>query len=90
MLEVDNISVNYGPVRAVHSVSLSVNEGEIVALLGPNGAGKTSMLSAIIGLVPVAEGTVTFEGQNINKLDTESRVGRGITVTPEERISSPT
>ena len=59
MLEVDNVSVNYGPVRAVHSVSLSVNEGEIVALLGPNGAGKTSMLSAIIGLVPVAEGTET-------------------------------
>ena len=85
MLEVDNVSVNYGAVRAVHSVSLSVNEGEIVTLLGPNGAGKTSMLSAIIGLVPVAEGTVTFEGQNINRLDTESRVARGITVTPEGR-----
>ena len=85
MLEVDNVSVNYGPVRAVHSVSLSVKEGEIVTLLGPNGAGKTSMLSAIIGLVPVAEGTVTFQGQNINRLDTESRVARGITVTPEGR-----
>ncbi len=85
MLEVDNVSVNYGAVRAVHSVSLSVNEGEIVTLLGPNGAGKTSMLSAIIGLVPVAEGTVSFEGQNINRLDTESRVARGITVTPEGR-----
>ena len=85
MLEVDNVSVNYGAVRAVHSVSLSVSEGEIVTLLGPNGAGKTSMLSAIIGLVPVAEGTVSFEGQNINRLDTESRVARGITVTPEGR-----
>ncbi len=85
MLEVDNVSVNYGAVRAVHSVSLSVNEGEIVTLLGPNGAGKTSMLSAIIGLVPVAEGTVSFEGQDINRLDTESRVARGITVTPEGR-----
>ena len=85
MLEVDNVSVNYGAVRAVHSVSLAVNEGEIVTLLGPNGAGKTSMLSAIIGLVPVAEGTVSFEGQDINRLDTESRVARGITVTPEGR-----
>ena len=85
MLEVDNVSVNYGAVRAVHSISLSVNEGEIVTLLGPNGAGKTSMLSAIIGLVPVAEGTVSFQGQNINRLDTESRVARGITVTPEGR-----
>ena len=85
MLEVDNVSVNYGAVRAVHSVSLSVNEGEIVTLLGPNGAGKTSMLSAIIGLVPVAEGTVSFQGQDINRLDTESRVARGITVTPEGR-----
>ena len=85
MLEVDSVSVNYGAVRAVHSVSLSVNEGEIVTLLGPNGAGKTSMLSAIIGLVPVAEGTVSFQGQNIDRLDTESRVARGITVTPEGR-----
>ncbi len=85
MLEVENVSVNYGPVRAVHSVSLNVQEGEIVALLGPNGAGKTSLLSAIIGLVPVAEGTVTFQGKNINRLDTESRVAQGITVTPEGR-----
>ena len=85
MLEVENVSVNYGPVRAVHSVSLNVQEGEIVALLGPNGAGKTSLLSAIIGLVPAAEGTVTFQGKNINRLDTESRVAQGITVTPEGR-----
>jgi branched-chain amino acid transport system ATP-binding protein len=85
MLEVDTISVNYGPVQAVHSVSLTVKEGEIVALLGPNGAGKTSMLSAIIGLVPVAEGTINFQGQNINRLDTESRVERGLSVTPEGR-----
>jgi branched-chain amino acid transport system ATP-binding protein len=85
MLEVENVSVNYGPVRAVHSVSINVQEGEIVALLGPNGAGKTSLLSAIIGLVPVAEGTVTFQGKSINRLDTESRVAQGITVTPEGR-----
>jgi len=85
MLEFDGVSINYGPVSAVRQVSLTVERGEIVALLGPNGAGKTSLLSAAMGLRPLAAGSIRFQGEDMRKLDTESRVRRGLTLTPEGR-----
>ena len=85
MLEFDGVSINYGPVSAVRQVSLTVERGEIVALLGPNGAGKTSLLSAALGLRPLAAGSIRFQGEDMRKLDTESRVRRGLTLTPEGR-----
>jgi ABC-2 type transport system ATP-binding protein len=62
ILQVKNLSVNYGPVEAVRSVSFEVYEGEIFGLLGPNGAGKTSTLSAIEGLLKPASGTISVAG----------------------------
>ena len=53
ILEATNLSVNYGTVRALESVSFSVNGGEIVAMIGPNGAGKSTALKAICGLIPI-------------------------------------
>lgn len=85
MLVVEDLSVTYGAVRAVRDVSIRVNDGEFVALLGPNGAGKTSLLSAIVGLVPVSSGRILLDGKDITRLDTEDRVRRGLTVTPEGR-----
>lgn len=85
MLEFDGVSINYGPVSAVRQVSMTVERGEIVALLGPNGAGKTSLLSAAMGLRPLAAGSIRFQGEDMRKLDTESRVRRGLTLTPEGR-----
>ena len=85
MLVVDRVSVHYGAIRAVNDVSLRVEEGEIVALLGPNGAGKTSLISAIVRLVPVSAGTITFDGKNITRKRTEDVVRLGATVTPEGR-----
>lgn len=85
MLAFDGVSINYGPVSAVRQVSLTVERGEIVALLGPNGAGKTSLLSAAMGLRPLAAGSIRFQGEDMRKLDTESRVRRGLTLTPEGR-----
>lgn len=85
MLEVEEVSVAYGPVEAVRSVSLRVEPGEIVALLGPNGAGKTSLLSAIMGLRPVAGGRIRFLGEDLRRLDTEDRVVKGIALSPEGR-----
>lgn len=85
MLEVNSLSVRYGRINAVRDVSIRVGQGEIVTLLGANGAGKTSLISAIVGLVPAAAGTVKFEGDDISRLDTETRVRRGVTVTPEGR-----
>jgi len=85
MFKAENISVSYGPIRAVRDVSLDVAEGEIVTLLGPNGAGKSSLISALIGLVPRAGGRVVFRGEDVSALPTESLVRQGITVTPEGR-----
>ena len=85
MLEIEGASINYGPVSAVRDVSLRVEKGEIVALLGPNGAGKTSLLSAAMGLRPLATGSIRFKGEDLRKLDTETRVRRGLTLTPEGR-----
>ncbi|MEX1108223.1 MAG: ABC transporter ATP-binding protein [Dongiaceae bacterium] len=85
MLEVSDLFVRYGRIEAVRGVSLTVQGGEIVALLGPNGAGKTSLISAIMGLVPPAAGTVRFEGKDVARLDVEDRVRAGMTMTPEGR-----
>ncbi len=85
MLSVDLLSVSYGAIRAVREVSLRVEEGEIVALLGPNGAGKTSLISAVIGLVPVASGKVMLGDVDITRKKPEDIVRLGVTMTPEGR-----
>jgi branched-chain amino acid transport system ATP-binding protein len=85
MLSVENISVNYGPIRAIRDVRLSVKIGEIVALLGPNGAGKSTTLKALMSLHPVSSGQVMFEDRVITGLATEQIVRLGMTLTPEGR-----
>jgi len=85
LLEVSAISVAYGDVRVLHSVSLRVEAGEIVSLLGANGAGKTTTLRAISGLIPVEEGAVTFEGRPLTGLSPSRIVERGIAHVPEGR-----
>ena len=85
MLKVDNISVSYGPIRAIRDIQLSISGGEIVALLGPNGAGKSTTLKALMGLHPVTSGRVMFEDQVITGLATEQIVRLGMTLTPEGR-----
>lgn len=84
LLEVSDLSVSYGAIRAVQSISLTVGEGEIVALVGPNGAGKSSTLAGIVGLVP-ATGAVRFGGMDILGLPTELVVRGGLTLCPEGR-----
>ncbi|MBW2410156.1 MAG: ABC transporter ATP-binding protein [Deltaproteobacteria bacterium] len=85
MLKVENISVSYGPIRAIRDIQLSISGGEIVALLGPNGAGKSTTLKALMGMHPVTSGRVMFEDQIINGLATEQIVRLGMTLTPEGR-----
>lgn len=85
LLEVSNLSVNYGRVNALNSVDLSVSEGEIVTVLGANGAGKSTLLKAIIGAVPAKSGSVTFDGADVSNAPTHDRIARGISLVPEGR-----
>jgi branched-chain amino acid transport system ATP-binding protein len=83
LLELTDVHARYGQVRAVHGISLTVNEGEVVALLGANGAGKTTTLRAISGVV-TREGTLLFEGKPLPRR-AEGTARRGITHVPEGR-----
>ncbi len=85
LLELENVTLLYGRIEALHGISLTVGEGEIVALIGANGAGKSTTMRAISGLRPVAHGTVRFEGQDITKLRADLRVVRGVSQSPEGR-----
>jgi branched-chain amino acid transport system ATP-binding protein len=84
LLEVDNLTVSYGKVEAVHRISLRVEAGRIVTVIGPNGAGKTTTMAAIMGLLP-ARGTLLFEGEPLSRLAVEHRVERGLCLVPEKR-----
>jgi len=88
-LEVKNIEVFYGNVKAIKGVSMSLKQGEIVSLLGANGAGKSTTLRAISGLVKNHSGEIWFEGQRIDKIPSYKRVSLGITMVPEERHIYP-
>ena len=85
LLELKDVTLLYGRIQALHGISLSVGEGEIVALIGANGAGKSTTMRAISGLRPVAEGSITFNGEDITKLRADLRVVRGVSQSPEGR-----
>ena len=84
LLELTDVHARYGQVAAVHGISLTVNEGEIVALLGANGAGKTTTLRAVCGMVRSA-GEITFAGRPIIRRSPESIARLGIAHVPEGR-----
>jgi branched-chain amino acid transport system ATP-binding protein len=85
LLEVKELSVSYGDVRALLGVSLEVEEGSIVALVGSNGAGKSTLLKAVAGLLHSSEGQVLFLGEDLGHLNTKHRVDKGIVLVPEGR-----
>jgi branched-chain amino acid transport system ATP-binding protein len=85
MLELKNIAVSYGAIRALHDVSLTVNAGEIVTLIGSNGAGKTTTLRAVSGLVRPGTGDILFEGKSITSVPPHEIVRLGIVQSPEGR-----
>ncbi len=85
LLEISDLTLLYGRIEALHGISLTVAEGEIVALIGANGAGKTTTMRAISGLRPVANGTIRFAGTDITKVRADKRVGMGIGQSPEGR-----
>ena len=85
LLEVQNLEVNYGVIRALKGISFKVNKGEIVSLIGANGAGKTTTLHTITGLVHPKAGSVTFNGEDITRIPAHKIVSRGLVHVPEGR-----
>jgi branched-chain amino acid transport system ATP-binding protein len=85
LLNIDNLHVSYGKIKAIKGISLQVSQGEIVALVGSNGAGKTTLLKTISGILTPAEGSVSFEGKDLTKVKPFQRVVEGICQAPEGR-----
>src|ERR1700759_2384979 len=86
MLEIKNLTVNYGSICALSGISLEVKQGDIVTLIGANGAGKTTALRAISGLLKTRGGEVLYAGQNIANLPPHEIVKLGLSHVPEGRM----
>ena len=85
ILELVDVTMQFGGVKALDGVNFHVNKGEICALIGPNGAGKTTTLKTISGLRAVASGSITYNGEDISKVPAHERVNLGISQAPEGR-----
>ncbi|HYA65783.1 MAG TPA: ATP-binding cassette domain-containing protein, partial [Burkholderiaceae bacterium] len=85
LLEIRQLCSHYGRIEALHSVSLSVRKGRLVALVGANGAGKTTLLRTISGVQKASSGSIHFEGRDITRLRPDKRVRLGICQVPEGR-----
>jgi branched-chain amino acid transport system ATP-binding protein len=86
MLEVENLHVSYGAIKALHGISLKVPAGNIVTLIGANGAGKSTTLRALSGLVKPAQGEIRYEGNDIARIPAHKIVARGLCHVPEGRM----
>lgn len=89
LLELKDINVSYGSIKALHDVSFSVEEGEIVTLIGANGAGKTTTMKTIMGILSPASGSIAYNGTAITGWSTKKRVQNGIVLSPEGRQIFP-
>jgi branched-chain amino acid transport system ATP-binding protein len=88
LLVVDDLSVSYGRIEALRSVSFVVRTGQIVAVIGPNGAGKSTLLHAIMGTLPpeaTSQGTIRYAGESVGRRSVEDRVAAGLCLVPETR-----
>jgi branched-chain amino acid transport system ATP-binding protein len=85
LLTVDDVHLRYGPSPVVQGVSLTVDTGEVVALLGRNGAGKTTLARGLVGLLPIAQGHVRFNGADVTGLPAHRVARHGIRIVPQGR-----
>ena len=89
MLELQDLQVSYGGIRALKGVSIQVNEGEIVSLIGANGAGKSTTLRAISGLERAQSGKILYNGEDITGKPSKYMVQQGLILVPEGRLIFP-
>ena len=86
LLEIKNLTVNYGVITALREISFSIRRGDIVTLIGANGAGKTTTLRAISGLIKTTSGEVAYDGEPITNVPAHKLVARGLAHVPEGRM----
>lgn len=86
MLNIDNIRAGYGAINILWDVSLSMAKGQLTTIIGTNGAGKTTLLRAIMGLVPVTQGTISLEERLLNNVNTWDMPALGLCLIPEGRM----
>jgi branched-chain amino acid transport system ATP-binding protein len=89
LLSVERLNAFYGPVQILHDIDLSVDTGQIVALVGANAAGKSTLMFSLVGLRTRCTGNVSIDGEPINGMPAEERVGRGLVLVPERRRLFP-
>lgn len=89
MLEINNISAGYGPIKVLNDVSINVNAGEIVSVIGANGAGKSTTMKCISGIMPLHNGCVVLEGEDLSANSSHERVFKGLAQVPEGRRVFP-
>ena len=85
MLRIENVNVSYGSIHALHDISLTVNDGEVVSLIGANGAGKTTTLHTITGLKGATDGVIEYDGKNLRRMDPSHIIRIGMAHVPEGR-----
>src|SRR5687767_3491422 len=85
LLELRNVSVNYGAIQALKDINLVVYSGEIVTLVGANGAGKSTLLRAVSRLLKLREGEILYDGVSVNKASPSHMVKHGVAHSPEGR-----
>jgi urea transport system ATP-binding protein len=89
MLKVSNLNVSYGESRVIHDVSFDMADNSAVAIVGRNGMGKSTLLKSLIGMVPVASGSITLNGTELSKLQSFKRVQAGMAYVPQGRMIFP-
>lgn len=85
ILDIQNLDVSYGKIKALKGISLHVNQGEVVVLVGANGAGKTTLLKTVSGVLQPSSGQITFEGLDLTRIPPHQRVVEGLCQAPEGR-----
>ncbi len=85
LLEVKDLKVSYGMIKAIKGVSFEVNEGEVIALIGANGAGKTTIMESLAGIIQEKKGTIIFDGHEVSKMPCHKVIESGLSLVPEGR-----
>jgi urea transport system ATP-binding protein len=89
MFNVSHLASGYGQSQVIHDINLSAAKQEIVAVMGRNGMGKTTLFKTLMGILPMREGSIQIEGQELGKLESYQRVERGVAYVPQGRMIFP-